>query len=175
MNTKLIKTSLFGFNNTPPKTTFINQNLKFSASDLNEQGQLSLLTTCGKNTPLEKLERIIINNEAALKEKLSIIKGHTLEIKPDKLNNFINNLPKDTKTYLDIPFKISKPLTTKVSFVKNMSKMNLAIDILGIKELWEKGYKGKEVTTAVIDSGIYPHPDLENNMLAFEDFSSKAN
>lgn len=173
MNTKSIKTSLFGFNNTLPKTTFFDKNLKFTDLDLNEQGQLNLFTTCEKNVSLEKLRRIIVNNKATPKEKLPIIKGHTLEIEPDKLNNFINNLPKGAKTYLDIPFKISKPLTTKVSLAKNISKMDIAIDILGIKGLWEKGYKGKGVTTAVIDSGIYPHPDLEDNMLAFEDFSSK--
>lgn len=32
---------------------------------------------------------------------------------------------------------------------------------------------GKDVTIAIIDTGIYPHPDLENRIVAFRDFVNK--
>lgn len=45
-------------------------------------------------------------------------------------------------------------------------------DLTGIKKVWEKGYKGKDIVVAVLDSGVYPHPDLtepENRIIAFKD------
>lgn len=41
----------------------------------------------------------------------------------------------------------------------------------GLKDLHEAGITGKGVTVAVIDSGIAPHADVKENVVAFRDFT----
>lgn len=52
---------------------------------------------------------------------------------------------------------------------------NLLMDN-GIESIWNEGYLGEGITIAVIDTGIYSHPDLRANIIAFKDFiNNKAN
>ena len=37
------------------------------------------------------------------------------------------------------------------------------------EDLWKKGYGGKFVTVAVLDSGVYPHPDFRERIVGFQD------
>ena len=51
--------------------------------------------------------------------------------------------------------------------------LDVASPVLGAPESWDLGYSGDGVTVAVIDTGIYPHPDLtrpNNRLVAFRDF-----
>lgn len=60
---------------------------------------------------------------------------------------------------------------TDESIGRNNNTAYLA-KLVGINNEWEKGYTGKGVTIAVLDSGVYPHPDLtkpENRIIAFKD------
>ncbi len=41
---------------------------------------------------------------------------------------------------------------------------------LGCSERLQQSCKGEPVTVAVLDTGIYPHPDLAGRILAFQDF-----
>ena len=42
--------------------------------------------------------------------------------------------------------------------------------LTGAEPLLTKGFTGKGITAAVLDSGIYPHPDLKERIVAFRDF-----
>jgi len=51
--------------------------------------------------------------------------------------------------------------------------MDIAAPTVLAPALWESGLTGEGVTVAVIDTGIYPHPDFtvpENRIVAFRDF-----
>lgn len=48
--------------------------------------------------------------------------------------------------------------------------LNVASPTLNSNFLWTEGYTGMGVTIAVIDSGIYPHPDFQNRIIGFKDF-----
>ncbi len=37
-------------------------------------------------------------------------------------------------------------------------------------KLWDLNYTGKNSVVAVLDTGVYPHPDLEGRIVAFKDF-----
>jgi len=43
-------------------------------------------------------------------------------------------------------------------------------EVLDLQRLWDEGITGKGITIAVVDTGIYPHPDTKGRILAFKDF-----
>lgn len=70
-----------------------------------------------------------------------------------------------------------------VSFVKPMELTPLAYklpkpvdridsvkEVLTVQDAWDMGITGKGVTVAVIDTGIYPHPDLGTRLIEFKDY-----
>lgn len=51
--------------------------------------------------------------------------------------------------------------------------LNVAKQVVRAPQVWQAGYKGKGVGIAIIDTGVYPHPDLtvpKNRIIAFKDF-----
>ncbi|WP_143311883.1 MULTISPECIES: S8 family serine peptidase [Carboxydocella] len=51
--------------------------------------------------------------------------------------------------------------------------LDVATQTLGVPEQWSLGNTGKGRVVAIVDSGIYPHPDLSqpnNRIIAFKDF-----
>ena len=42
--------------------------------------------------------------------------------------------------------------------------------IINAGQAWEKGYYGEEIGVAVLDTGIYPHPDFEHRIVCFRDY-----
>lgn len=42
----------------------------------------------------------------------------------------------------------------------------------GVEEAWKMGVTGKGVTIVVMDTGLFPHGDLKDRLLAFHDFSN---
>ena len=46
---------------------------------------------------------------------------------------------------------------------------DIANKLVGIDKVWDQGFTGKGQTIAVIDSGIYPHPDLKDKIVGWVD------
>ena len=44
-----------------------------------------------------------------------------------------------------------------------------------LERVYNRGYFGKNVTVAIMDTGMAPHPDLQNQIVAFHDFTAKKN
>ena len=44
-----------------------------------------------------------------------------------------------------------------------------------LERVYNRGYFGKNVTVAIMDTGMAPHPDLRNQIVAFQDFTAKKN
>ncbi|MCW3489676.1 S8 family peptidase [Dethiobacter alkaliphilus] len=47
--------------------------------------------------------------------------------------------------------------------------LDAASPTVGAPGLWDEGYTGKGIVIAVLDTGIYNHPDLQNRILDFKD------
>jgi len=49
-------------------------------------------------------------------------------------------------------------------------RLDSAVPTLGVEGLWRQGYHGQGVGIAILDTGIAPHPDVADRILAFKDF-----
>jgi serine protease AprX len=50
--------------------------------------------------------------------------------------------------------------------------LDVASPTVNADTLWDAGYTGKEITIAVLDTGVYNHPDLSGRIIGFMDFIS---
>lgn len=94
-------------------------------------------------------------------ETLNIINGLSTNLTIGDIKN-ITQFPSVAKVYLDREVR---------------ALLDTAIPSVGANRVWDRGYTGKGVTIAVLDSGVYPHPDFLqpiNRILAFQDFTSKS-
>lgn len=72
-----------------------------------------------------------------------------------KLEHLLDNCCHIKKVYYD----------SKVTTLLNVASPSIHSD-----QLKKRGYTGKNVTIAIIDTGIHPHKDLEGRIIGFKDF-----
>lgn len=91
---------------------------------------------------------------------LPIINAYAVEFQSSKLNEMAKH---DSVKYIHDDVKIS-------------SFLDIATQVVGSRIANDTGYTGKGVGIAVLDTGIYPHPDLtrsDNRIIVFKDFVNK--
>jgi len=92
----------------------------------------------------KEIETQVINKGGKLKRELGIIKGFSAELTAAA----IEQLARDTQV-------------VRITYDNGAeAQLDVAIPTVGADVYWNLGYTGQGVTVAVIDSGIYPHPDL---------------
>lgn len=67
---------------------------------------------------------------------------------------------RDQTITLDDPFPTPPPLT---------DKLYIATRTVHIPDVWAAGFKGKGIGIAIVDTGIAPHPDVADRIVAFTD------
>lgn len=106
--------------------------------------------------PYETLKSQLEKIGGSIKYELPIINGWSVNLPCNKLNKIAANK--------GIHF-IAEDSTVKV-------QLNIATQEIASREANNTGYTGKGITIAILDTGIYPHPDFtkpKNRILAFYD------
>lgn len=105
------------------------------------------------------------NNELAIKE-IAESSEATIDDEIPLVNFFTTTIDKR-----------NLELLLKNSMVKNVwydREVRALLDIsspsVGANKLWSKKITGKYIGVAVLDTGVYNHPDLDNRIIAFKDF-----
>lgn len=125
-------------------------------------------------TSRKDLENLLEKTKAPAKvvEELPLIDGFVLEGSGPGLDGFFKSLPNGVTATPDAKLKwipaIPEEEVYKDPFLR--ITLNIATATLGMEKVWEKGYTGKGVGVAILDSGIYPHKDYEGR-LTFKDFT----
>lgn len=59
----------------------------------------------------------------------------------------------------------------KIHYDRKMTALlDTAVPSINADELWQEGLTGKDMTIAVVDTGIHPHEDLQGRIIGFSDF-----
>ncbi|MHC9542155.1 MAG: S8 family peptidase [Vulcanimicrobiota bacterium] len=107
----------------------------------------------------------------AVKDALPIIGGYTADVSEEQLQSMLSSKTEGVQVFIDGKQQmIEDPAAMVPERDIAPSKTNVTVPALGVDKLWEKGFTGKGVTIAVIDTGIHPHPDLKDKIIAFKDF-----
>lgn len=63
------------------------------------------------------------------------------------------------------------PLAAKLP--RPVDRIDSVAEVLTVKDAWNLGITGKGIGVAVIDTGVYPHPDLGDRLVAFKDYCNQ--
>lgn len=124
------------------------------------RGALISVIVQTENGLQEKHKVYVHESGGRLKHELSLIRGFSAELPAAAINNLA--LEKDI---------------IRISYDSQVSAcLDTAAESINAPAAWASGLTGKGVTVAVVDTGIYPHPDLlqpVNRIIAFKDFVNK--
>ncbi len=92
--------------------------------------------------------------------------------KSNQIDNFTKtNLFTNQITY----YKPIELTSQKSKLPHNTYRIDVIKEVLKTDQVWDMGITGKDVTVAVIDTGIYPHPDIKDRIIEFIDFVNNKN
>jgi subtilisin family serine protease len=63
-----------------------------------------------------------------------------------------------------------EPLHVDQPTVLGAPKAPTPVQDLGADQVWSQGFRGQGIGVAILDTGIYPHLDLKERIVAFKDF-----
>ena len=118
---------------------------------------------------------VIVQTENGLKDKQRVIvgkSGGTIKHDLPLIKGFSANLPVSVLKELAEDDEV-----TRISYDSEVHVcLDTATAAINAPAVWSQGFTGKGITLAVIDTGIYPHPDLTQpniRIIAFKDFINK--
>jgi len=146
--------------------------LQFNDADLTPQGTINVIVSAQTPEKLDKIKQEALQNPRNhVKAELPLINAVALELSPDSpaLINDISNSRGEVHINIDGTMTVIDPRES----IGPVTRLDTATKTMGIDKLWNMGYRGKGVTIAVIDTGIAPHPDFKDRIVAFRDFTNK--
>ncbi len=155
----LFSLSMFGFTSSPfaagEKITS-----ELASKINNKSKQLIPIIVQTQQGLKEKHKTLIVNSGGKIKYDLSMIEGFSADLSASA----IEELSKDDDVVgIFYDAEVHTCLDTATASINAPAA-------------WAAGFTGRGVTVAVVDTGIYPHPDLtqpDNRIVAFKDFINK--
>ncbi len=144
------------------------QALGLDPREVAKRPKLDVIVSLPSQAACDRLERQM---ELDVEDRLPAVNGFSTQLDHDDLMELRARLPRGSVVQLDEP----------VTFRPMMVDDDFAIDppletafqpsLPGLDKVHAAGFTGKGVTVAVIDSGIYPHPDLKDRIKGWADMT----
>jgi len=155
---------------------FYGDTVLFGAMDLTTEGKVPLILSGLSESDRANVEKSLKELKGKVTSELPLVDGFTVEVNAKKVKQFLKNLPQeanvrvDNKLRLPDPQALMPPPETKGPPVE---EKNVYAETLGLDKVWAQGFTGKGVGVCVIDSGIYPHEDLDGRIAGWKDISTE--
>ncbi|MBM3464105.1 MAG: hypothetical protein FJX76_18570, partial [Armatimonadetes bacterium] len=135
-------------------------------SNLDAAGRLPVIVRARSGADLFKAREAVTRLEgAAVGDTLPIIDGFLATVPPQEYRELMRSRPTGVEVYVDEKRRWIDPQPSP----RRPLGLDNAAPTLGVNELWQRGHRGQGVTIAVVDTGIHPHPDLKDRIVAFRD------
>lgn len=146
---------------------------EFCQSDLTEDKRVPVLITLPSNTNSTCLgDSCSPHIPADERLELPLINGFSTYVKPQNLKYLAEFLPEGSSMFLNSKVKYPEVAhLTKDSDAEVQSLEGRVERLPNIEKVWDRGFTGKGQKIVIIDSGIYPHPDLKDKVVEWVDFS----
>lgn len=113
------------------------------------------------------------NNVGNVGDDLELINGFQAYLPVNSLDSLYKAVPQGITVVTDDLLKIPTPreLLGKAPDKPAVfePKLDVVKDVLGLQKIWDQGITGKGIGFAVVDTGLFPHPDLADRIVAFKD------
>lgn len=151
------------------------------ASELTQGNRVPVLLCADSASLLGKAERELSKVSRSVSDKLPLVHGVTAWVGRNRLEGLMQKLPEGAHLCINHalvpspgPFTNSKVIFQEAaedSRIETGPTETAATRLPGLDQVWARGYTGKGQTIAVIDSGIFPHPDLKDRIVGWVDFA----
>lgn len=96
-------------------------------------------------------------------------------------NQLQNNVKNNSSILMEASYSIKSLLKRILAQYHTANSRDVAggldvtMKVIGMDKVWERGFTGKGVTVAFVDSGVYPHPDFKERIAAWKDMDESSN
>lgn len=136
-------------------------------SNLTAEGRLPLIISARDGADLFKARDAIAGFPTArVQDSLPIIDGFTADVSPAEFRRLMQQKPEGIDVWVDERRRFIDPITDAPP---PPLSLDTTVPTLGVDQLWARGSKGRGVAIAIIDTGVHPHPDLKDRIVAFKD------
>ncbi len=154
----------------PPEMADRFQRLGLTNDDLTDDNLIPvLLTFPDQKSGIQCQKCHGISEEDAY--ELPLVNGFSAYLTPDKVDGLLSGLPAGVEFAINRKIRYPEPLKVLTKSVEDSDGAPIIRRLPGIEKVWERGFTGQGQTVAVIDSGIHPHQDLKEKVVAWKDFS----
>lgn len=142
-------------------------------------GKVPIILSTDEPDMLNKLRRTLGRVSNGAVERLPLVNGVTTWIGKNQLEQLFAHLPEHAHVSVNHPLHAPGPFTNQSFIFQEAAEdrstagpsETAAVRLPGLDKVWAKGFTGKGQTIAVIDSGIFPHPDLKDRIVGWVDFA----
>ena len=142
---------------------------RFQSSNTND-GFISVIVTSPTRSTRKHAATLF-----EVERDLPLLNGFSTTVKKSQLKKLIKDLPAEARINVDRPIQYQDPHKSMAIMMDGPPVTGptetAAIRLPGLDKVWAQGYTGKGQTVAIIDSGIYPHPDLKDKVVGWVDIA----
>lgn len=148
---------------------------QLAAQVKNEKGMIPVIVRANDGDEVKASSDFVSLTGATKTADLELIDAFAAELTPEQFAKLAQKAPQGVTIHLDEavhayqPVELDRPETLDPK--QPVLAQDNAIATLGIDKIWEQGYKGKGVGIAVIDTGIYPHPDYKDRIVGWKSWT----
>ncbi len=149
------------------------------AHDVMSGGKIPVIFSAQNGQRLGVLKRTLARISKATLEELPLIHGAAAWIGKNQLETLLEKMPDGTSIAINHAVHPESPFTNHSFIFQEAAEdrstagptETAAVRLPGLDKVWKQGFTGKGQTVAIIDSGIFPHPDLKERIVGWMDFA----
>lgn len=140
-----------------------------------EREHLDVIISLPDQAACDRLERRCADELGlAVRDRLPLLQGFSTRLDQEDLELLGDELPAGAVVALDRPLTFL-PMLDDSDVLPLDPPLETAFQpfLPGIERVHEQGFTGRGITVAVIDSGLYPHPDFKERIKDWVDFTTE--